>query len=149
VDCKFIAISNLGIVPKETERGLYSLIDSDKKERLRYGRMWIKRMINQAIRESFECYVNAGKEITSLDHVAKVDDGIANLDSSINMNLWALNEEMGYDMKIKEKIEANGKKLVKRKWINFKHFIGLPNIGKDIVVDKTVAEKVGNLSNIE
>jgi hypothetical protein len=34
-----------------------------------------------------------------------MDDDITNLDSSINMNLWSLNEEMGYDMKIKEKVE--------------------------------------------
>jgi hypothetical protein len=51
VNCKFIVTSNLGIVREETKREMCSLIDSDKKERLRYGRM--KRMINQAIRESF------------------------------------------------------------------------------------------------
>jgi hypothetical protein len=43
MDCKFIVFPNLDIVQKETERDIYSLIDSDKKERLRYGRMWIKR----------------------------------------------------------------------------------------------------------
>jgi hypothetical protein len=48
VDCKFIVISNLDIIPKEIENDMCSLIDSDKKERLRYGRMWIKRMINQS-----------------------------------------------------------------------------------------------------
>jgi hypothetical protein len=49
VDCKFIVISNLNIVPKETKREMRSLIDSDKNERLRYERMRINRMINQAI----------------------------------------------------------------------------------------------------
>jgi hypothetical protein len=44
-----------------------------------------------------------------------VNDDITNLGSSINMNLCALNEEMGYDVKIKEKVEANGKKLVNKK----------------------------------
>jgi hypothetical protein len=39
VDCKFIFISNLGIVPKETEREMCNPIDSDKKEILRYGRI--------------------------------------------------------------------------------------------------------------
>jgi hypothetical protein len=87
---------NLDIVPKETERYMCSLIDSDKKERLRYGRMWIKRMNNQAIRGSFECYINAGKEIISLDHAAEVNDDIMNLNSSINMNHCAPNEEMRY-----------------------------------------------------
>jgi hypothetical protein len=56
---------------------------------------------------------------------------------------------MGYDMKIKEKIESNGKKLVNGKWIDVKHFIELSNVDKDVVVDKTVVEKVNNLPNIE
>jgi hypothetical protein len=50
VNGKFIVISNLGIVPKETDKVFCSLIDSNKKERLRYGRMWNKSMVNQAIR---------------------------------------------------------------------------------------------------
>jgi hypothetical protein len=56
-------------------------------------------MINQAIRDSFEGYINAGKDITELDHIVEVNDNITNLDKSTNMNLWALNEEMGYDAK--------------------------------------------------
>jgi hypothetical protein len=51
-------------------------------------------MINQANRWSFECYINAGKEITSLYHIAEVNDDIKNLGSSINMNFWVLYEEM-------------------------------------------------------
>jgi hypothetical protein len=44
---------------------------------------------------SLECYINAGKDITELNHVAEVNFDITNLDNSVNMNLWALNEEMG------------------------------------------------------
>jgi hypothetical protein len=40
---------------------------------------------------SFECNLNAGKEVTSKDHVAEVNEDIVNLDSSVNMNLWNLN----------------------------------------------------------
>jgi hypothetical protein len=65
------------------------------------------------------------------------------------MNLWDLNEEMGYDMKIKEKVEANGKKLVDGKCIDLKRFIELSNVDKDVVVDKTVVEKVNNLPIVE
>jgi hypothetical protein len=106
-------------------------------------------MINQATVRSFEQYINAEKEITSLDHVSEVNEDITNLNSSINRNLWALNEEMGYDMKINEKVEANGKKLVNGKWIELEHFVELPNADKDAIVDKTVVEKVNNLPNIE
>jgi hypothetical protein len=61
-------------------------------------------MINEVIRGLFECYINARKEITSLDYVTKVNEGIKNLEGSINMNIWVLNEEMGWDLKIKERL---------------------------------------------
>jgi hypothetical protein len=51
--------------------------------------MWLKRMISQIIRGSFECIINTGKEITELDHVAEVNEEIVNLDCSVNMNLWS------------------------------------------------------------
>jgi hypothetical protein len=63
VNCKYIIISSLGIVPKTTEDDVCSIINTEKKEKLRYGRIWLKRMVNQAIGESFECYINAGNEI--------------------------------------------------------------------------------------
>jgi hypothetical protein len=39
VEPKFIIISNLGVVPKETGRDIFSIISSEKNEKLRYGRM--------------------------------------------------------------------------------------------------------------
>jgi hypothetical protein len=101
VEAKYISISSLGIVPKPIEDDNCNIVSSDKKEKLRYGRMWLKRMINQAIRGSFECYVNADKVVAGLDHVTEVNEDITNLNDSINMNLWALNEEMGFDLKLK------------------------------------------------
>jgi hypothetical protein len=83
-----------------------------KKEKLLDGRMRIKRMMNQAIRGSFECYLNAGKEVTGIDHIAEVNKDIVKLDSSVNMNLWTLNEEMGSDIKIKKKISIEEKRLM-------------------------------------
>jgi hypothetical protein len=61
-----------------------------------------------------------------------VNDGVTNFNSSIIMNLWTLNEEMGYDKKIKENVEVNDK------WIDLKHFKELLNVDKDVVVDKTL-----------
>jgi hypothetical protein len=43
MDCKFIVVSNLGIVRKETERDMCSPIDSDKKEKLRLEEYRSKR----------------------------------------------------------------------------------------------------------
>jgi hypothetical protein len=75
-------------------------------EKVKYGRMWLMREMNQVLRSSFECYINASEEIQKMDHLMEVNQDITNLDSSININLNALNEKMGYDMRIKEKIDA-------------------------------------------
>jgi hypothetical protein len=87
VKCNYVIISNLGIVPEATEADVCAIISSNNKEKGRYRRMWLKRMINQAIRGSFECYINASKDITELDHIAEVNYDITNLDNSVNMNL--------------------------------------------------------------
>jgi hypothetical protein len=71
VKVEFVIISNLGVVPKETERDVCDIVNSDKKERLRLECMWTKRMVNQAIRGSFECYLNVDKEVSRLDHIAE------------------------------------------------------------------------------
>jgi hypothetical protein len=106
--------------------------------------MWLKRMINQVIRGSFECYINARKDITELDHVAEVNENITNAESSINMNLWALKEEMGYNANVKEKINVEEVKRLVGKSKNLKNFIELPNQDHDIVVEKEVFEKLKN-----
>jgi hypothetical protein len=80
--------------------------------------MWVKKMMNQVIRGSFDCYLNASKEITSLDHVSEINEGITNLDNSVSMNLWVFNEEMGFDVKIKEKASVEEKKMVNSKLID-------------------------------
>jgi hypothetical protein len=96
-------------------------------------------MVNQDIRGSFECYINASNEITNLDHVAEVNEDIVNLDSAINMNLWALNEEKGYDSKIKEKIDVKPK-MIKGKLCDLKQFIELPNQDKDGKITNSESE---------
>lgn len=49
--------------------------------------MWLKRLVNQTIRGSFEYFINMNKEIQRMEHVIEVTDDITNLESSINMNL--------------------------------------------------------------
>jgi hypothetical protein len=106
--------------------------------------MWINRIFNQAIRGSFECYINAGKEITELDHVVEMNDDITNLDNSINLNLLVLNEEMGYDAKIKEMVEVEKVRGLGKRAGHFKNFIDLLNLGVEVVVDGEVAKLIKN-----
>jgi flagellar basal body rod protein FlgF len=102
-------------------------------------------MINQAIRGSIECYLNVDKEVSRLDHVAEVNEDISNFDDSINLNLWALNEEMGFDIKIKEKISVAEKKLENSNLINPKHFITLPDVDRDIELEKNVVRSINHI----
>jgi hypothetical protein len=104
-------------------------------------------MVNQAIRGSFECYISAGKEITELDHVAEVNYDITNLDNSVSMNLWALNEEMGYDAKVKERVDVNKVRNSSKNSgavNNLKNFIELPNADADVVVSKRIIKMMKN-----
>jgi hypothetical protein len=81
-------------------------VSSDKKEKLRYDRMGLKRMNNQIIKGSFECYVNADKVVACLVHVKEINEkneNITNLNHSINKILWSLNVEMRFNLKLKEK----------------------------------------------
>jgi hypothetical protein len=128
VEVKYVIISSLGIVMKDTETNVYDIVSSDKKETLRYDLMWLKRMINQAVRGSFECYINADRVADGLDHVTEVNEDITNLDDSIEFNLWSLNEEMGFDLKFKRDYSVEGRKLNNDKSINSKHFMTLTNL---------------------
>jgi hypothetical protein len=57
VKCSYVIISNLGVVPKATELDVCGIVSSSEKEKSRYGRIWLKIMVSQAIRGSFECYI--------------------------------------------------------------------------------------------
>jgi hypothetical protein len=147
IKCSYVIISNLGVVPKAKELYVCRIVSSSDKKKSRYGRMWLKRMVNQAIRGSFECYISAGKEITELDQVAEVNYDTTSLDNSVNMNLWALNEEMGYDARVKERVDVDKvRSLCKNPGAanNLKNFIELPNIDADVVVSKRIIKILKN-----
>jgi hypothetical protein len=152
VKCNYVIISNLGVVPKATEKDVCEIVSSNEKEKSRYGRMWLKRMVNQAVRGFFECFISAGKDITELDHVAEVNYNITNLDNSVNMNLWTLNEEMGYDARVKERIDVNKvRSLCKNPNAvnNLNNFIELPNADADVVVSKRIIKMLKNEADEE
>jgi hypothetical protein len=102
-------------------------------------------MVIQAIRGSFKCYLKVDKEVSRLDQVAEVNEDISNLDDSINLNLCALNEEMGFDVKIKEKISVVEKKLVNGKLINPKLFFALLDVDRDIVLEENVVQSINHI----
>jgi hypothetical protein len=100
-------------------------------------------MINQVIRGSFECYINTGKAITEIDHVVEVNQNIENVEGSIIMNLWALNEEMGYDSHIKENLDLQKlKRTIPEE--KLKNIIELPNDDQDVVVGKETINLLNN-----
>jgi hypothetical protein len=145
VEVKYNIIPSLGIVLKDTETDVWGIVSFDKKEKLRYGRMWLKRMVNQDIRGSFVCYVNAGRVVDYLDQLAEINEDITNLDDSINLNLWALNELIRFNLKFKEKLSVKGWKLNNCKSINPKHFITLLNLDRGVALEKNVIQSITNL----
>jgi hypothetical protein len=57
--------------------------------------------------------------------------------------LWALNEEMGYDSRIKEKIDVQKmKRIIPEE--KLKNFIELPNADLDLVVEKETFNLLNN-----
>jgi hypothetical protein len=84
-----------------------------------------------------------------LDHVTEVNEDITNLNDSIDYNLWALNEEMGFDLKFKEKLSVEGRKLNNGKIINPKHFITLPDLDRDVLLEKNVMQSITNLPDAD
>jgi glycyl-tRNA synthetase beta subunit len=68
------------------------------------------------------------------------------------MNLWPLNEEMGYDAKVKERVDVNKvRSLCKNPGAvnNLKNFIELPNADADIVVSKRIIKVMKNEADEE
>jgi hypothetical protein len=106
-------------------------------------------MINQAIRGSFECYANADKIVSGLDHITEVNEDIMNLNDSINLNLCTLNEEMGFDLKFKEKLSVEGRKLNNGKIVYPKYFITFPDLDRDIVLEENVIQSITNLPDAD
>jgi hypothetical protein len=93
--------------------------------------------------------LNVGKEVASIDHVAEVNEDIINLDNSMNMNLCDLNQKMGFDVKIKEKMPVEEKRMVKGKLVNPKHFITFPDVGRDFVLEKSIGSSINHISEVE
>jgi hypothetical protein len=93
--------------------------------------------------------LNPGKEVTSIDHVAEVNENIVNLDSSENMNLWALNQSMDFDVRIKEKLPVEEKRVVNHKLVDPQHFITLPDANRDIVLEKNIIRSFNHIPEVE
>jgi hypothetical protein len=52
---------------------------------------------------------------------------------------------MGFDVKIKNKIPVEEKRVVNGKLVNPKHFITLPDVGRDIVLEKNIVQSINHI----
>jgi hypothetical protein len=57
----------------------------------------MKRVINQAIRDSFDIWINGEENIPKIQHVENIVLYTSSLIEVTDNNLFALNKEMGYD----------------------------------------------------
>jgi hypothetical protein len=82
-------------------------------------------------------------------HVIKVNDDITNIESLIDINLNVFIEEIGYDMKMKEKINVKQVRVVRGKLLDMKSFIELTNKDKDYIMDLEVINFINILPDEE
>jgi hypothetical protein len=101
------------------------------------------------MRGSFECMIKAGEEIRELNHIMNVNDGRDNSNDEVNLNLFALNEEIGFYGIIKAKLEAKGKIQVRGREMELKRFIELHTDKKDEVISKEAMKLLDGTVNEE
>jgi hypothetical protein len=72
----------------------------------------------------------------------EVNQDISSMNNSTNINLNAFNEEIGYDMIIKDKIDVTQIRMVIRREQEIKNFVELYDMDKDYLVKKEVTETI-------
>jgi hypothetical protein len=128
VETHFVVISSLGVVTKDTERQFRNLLNLRSKNVLNRGivKGWIKRLIIQAIRGSYEVYNGAAKELRDLEHVVDIVPFTEDLEGEVSNLIHAINEEAGYD---------NNYLVENKKYINVAEVSGGENEIKVITVE--------------
>jgi hypothetical protein len=96
---------------------------------------WVRRMIMQACRGSFELWNNAIENILKMQHVEDITGYTDSTEEITGNNLYALNREMGYDTEITTDVEH---KLitVNGKLRPVKDFIDIPEEKNNVINQK-------------
>jgi hypothetical protein len=87
-------------MPQKTESDLFKLLIWKEKESRKQCKLWIKRLITQAVRGSFEVCMNVNEEIRRMENIHDIVGDTENESEAIDNNLDAINKELGYDNNI-------------------------------------------------
>jgi hypothetical protein len=89
----------------------------------------------QAIRVSFECYIQTSKDIREVDHISDGNGDMNNTNDIENLDLFALDEEMIFASIVRARINKKETIKVGAKDTSETGFIELPNPDRNVVLD--------------
>jgi hypothetical protein len=132
VKTHYIIISSLGVLQTQTYSNFIRLLRTKGFGKRQLAKKWVRRMIMQACRGSFELWNNTNEKIFKMQHVEDITRYTDSLEEITDNSLYALSKEMGYDTEIttdveKKMITVNGKNRP------IKDFIAIPGEVNDII----------------
>jgi hypothetical protein len=134
----YMVISSLGVLQAQSYNIFIKLLRVKGPGKRQLAKNWVRRMIMQACRGSFELWNNANENILKMQHVEDITGYTESTEEITDNNLYALNKEMGYDTEITTDVEhkvitVNGKLRP------VKDFIDIPEEKNNVI---TSEEKV-------
>jgi hypothetical protein len=110
----YMVISSLGVLQAQTYSDFIRLLRIKGPGKRQLAKNWIRRMIMQACRGSFELWNNANENILKTQHVEDITGYTDSTEEITDNNLYALDNEMEYGTEIitdveKKVITVNGK----------------------------------------
>jgi hypothetical protein len=96
----YIVVSSLGVLPQEIEADFGNLLYLAGPSKRKTRKLLMKSIIKQAIRGSFDIWINANENIRNIQHVENIVPYTSSLDETTDNNLFAFNKEMGYDYEL-------------------------------------------------
>jgi hypothetical protein len=131
----YIIIASLGVLQRQTYNDFIRLLRIKGPGKRQLETNWVRRMIMQACRGSFDLCNNANENILKMQHVEDISECTDSTEEITDNSLYALNKEMGYDTKVSTNIEqkmitVNGKlKAVK-------DFIDIPEERNNVITSE-------------
>jgi hypothetical protein len=109
-----MVISSLGVLQAQTYNDFVKLLRVKGPGKRQLAKNWVRMMIMQTCRGSFELWNNANENILKMQHVEDITSYTNSTEEIIDNNLYVLNREMGYDTEITTDVErkvitVNGK----------------------------------------
>jgi hypothetical protein len=131
----YIIIASLGVLQRQTYNDFIRLLRIKGPGKRQLAKNWVRRLIMQACRGSFELWNNANDNILKMQHVEDITEYTNSTEDITDNNLYALNKEMGYDTEIMTDVEQKTI-TVNGKLQEVKDFIDIPEERNNIITSE-------------